>query len=329
MSKFFQKINPGDYWDKELPAGQEMRYQDYDLVLANLGPEYQQFLRELKEKNKELNKLLETKIRAANLPFSVKPGTGIFRFSIRFAPPYSKPFMQSPDELEGKATAGERYSPGNDEIVLYLHVDEDYNFLVTRTAAFNAYDASSFTHGLTLHNLKRNSIDQELSDAIKDQDLEKISTLIVGRMKISGETRQIEYVLDVKTIDDAQQKFSEAYLRSRKNTILTNFAQMMIQNILVEQIKNNLDLPEDELKSLLMYTIFKFSEIEFESYTTNKPIKLQNFFKPKIDFGKIDNDKLSPKQIEDYVRTQIRAFHQSLVKRAMDEYRRQKFAKKK
>jgi len=338
MSKFIKPINQLEFWrgDQTLPPGHKLQWHDRKLVALDVGSEFQQFLAELKETNKILNRLFEAKLQAAGLPFSTKPDKEIFQLTLRFAPPYTSPFEQTKSELEAKAAKGERYSPSADEIIFYLHVDEDQQFHGARTVAYDALRLGAITDSLTNQGINSFHLDAALTALIKNQDVSGITDLLIKRLQKSGEVKNILAYTDVSTVEEARVNFAQPYFSNFNRTIYRNFAEAMLLKILRHEIDSYITEPSltpkekeataAQQKNRLLEIILEFTKIKIGSY---HPIDMETILSPNISLKNLDLDKLSAEDIEHYVNIQTRAYYYSLIKRAEDEAKSQRSAPKK
>ena len=209
---------------------EQLRYKKNQLIMANLGPEYQARLQELKEKSKELNNLVEKLFKSASLPFSTKKGRArILRIN----------FMLRPEQFgtglspEKKVEAG-RFQSSPDELNFCIHINKH-----------GEYDTMRCLFHRDLY-FVANSIGYEMDPNTKPQpdsfggpidvnNLEPLADLLVERIRNNSINKALNNVIEPENLEKLQN-----YLQ-KSNDLFGNFPVSLHEKILKEMFRSQFE----------------------------------------------------------------------------------------
>ncbi len=282
---------------KSLKPTEKLRWRKHEQIVVDYGSKHEKRIKELAERSKEINKLLQKKLDQANLPYSTKKThSKVLRFSIRLNPE----FVQSSEEKEGK-----RFKGSDDEVVFFIHLKEDNSYDTTRwyTAMKGAYPMY-FTGRLIEPN------DEEDLENLDYTNNEQIAEFITQKLEENHYTKLFSKASQFQDLEQAELFFdNQSLFLYQDPAIIRNLTKIGLKAILEAKLRELADQKIPQIREELQTLAEQFLKINIKKFSGGGTKKFE--IKKFIGYGKKGEQ-------EQVVKTIIH----SLIKDVLDEYKR-------
>ena len=311
----------------DLPEGKKLRFYDNKPVVVDMGPEYQVRLKELQEKSRQINQLVHQKFEEQNLPYSAKKDVKkILRLTFELRPT----FVSSLEDKEGS-----RMSGSMDEIIFYLHMEEDNSFEALRFSSWGIKHTLALADAVDNSHSHENDTPEvlELDKTLKSMDEEKIADLLVGRVADTHFTKSINRAYECKNKDDAATFFSDETLFLFQHSAFTlNLIKETLRSVLTHEAQTLYETePRPSVKDVKALIQKKTNELlQLPVYHDNDAHSLPAELRIKFDIEDSERDRVreggKPKRNFNS-QHETSALIQSIIKDITDKYKRMLFSK--
>ena len=216
----FEDINQGTSKEKR-------RYYQGKMVVADLGPEHEARLRELRERSKELNRCLQEQFEAKGLPFSTKKDHDkIIRVSAQMRTQFLK------TDLADEEKAGKRFTGSSDEADFFLHLNDDNTYDSGR-----AICGSPYISVILFDHLLGKQAEIGLRAVVNTGDNEKIAEYLADALAKSYGAKKITAILMTKDVDATKTLLAEFPAALFRRQIAWNLTRSLLRNLFAQKTK--------------------------------------------------------------------------------------------
>jgi len=282
---------------KPLKPTEKLRWRKHEQVIVDYGPEHKKRLKELAERSKDVNKLLQKKFNQYNLPYSTKKNhEKVLRFSIRL----NTEFVQSDEKKLEK-----RFKGSDDEVVIFIHLNKEDSYDSSRwymkmKGAYPIY----FTGGI---------IGPDDEQELKNNDYKspnEIATYFIKKLEKNPYTQDFNNAYKLRDLKEAERFFDKTRLfLYQDDAIIRNLAKIGLKAILEAKLRELTDQKIPQIREELQTLAEQFLKIKVKNFSKGRimEIELSKF----IGFG----TKGKPEQV-------VKTITQSIIKDVLDEYKR-------
>ena len=227
---------------KAVKSHEKRRYYKHDSVVVDMGPEYQARLKELRERSKELNKLLQKKFKEEHLPYSTrKTHSEAAKLTFQFRPP----FTSSEEDKNGT-----RYTGASDEITLFLHITPENKLDVIRTWSTDTYYATALTADIDPDfNTNTSESKKDLKENFANYSLDTLCDYIISQLRESPLTKSFSEAYNIENEQQAEEYLTQPIIQSTPKGITQNLVNITLRSLLshfVNSLPRNKDFKEVE-----------------------------------------------------------------------------------